>query len=206
MVYRYSPQRKFKRPIRSFRDLGIYQSTNSISVEIMKKVVPLIPDESSLKKDLAECCMKIPHYIAEAHSRRFDDKEKAMKLLEETLFLCNKVVVYLEQTRDIYGVPVSPVSAGRSEVDPAAPVVKVKTVKTKPVPTASPVIPIGVDKVLVDEIIKRYFYTRQKVFNFYKAWKRFDAEDEKMNYRTAERCGIKSQTLSDVYHLPLFDI
>ena len=82
--------------------MGIYQSTNQISVEIMRKIVPLIPDESSLKKDLADCCMKIPHFIAEAHSRRFDDKPRAMKILEETLFLCNKVVVYLEQTRDIH--------------------------------------------------------------------------------------------------------
>ena len=96
MAYRYDPRRRFvpKRPIRSFMDLGIYQATEKISVEIMKKIVPWIPDESSLKKDLSDCCMKIPHFIAEAHSRRFDDRPKSMKLLEEVLFLCNKVVVY----------------------------------------------------------------------------------------------------------------
>ena len=40
--WRYSPAGRFrpKRPIRSFRDLGIYQTTEQISVEIMKKLVP----------------------------------------------------------------------------------------------------------------------------------------------------------------------
>ncbi|MGC9070775.1 MAG: hypothetical protein ACP5IO_05645 [Elusimicrobiales bacterium] len=61
MNYKYNPQRRFipKRLIRSFRDLGIYQTTEKISVEIMKKIIPLLPNESSLKKDLMECCMKI---------------------------------------------------------------------------------------------------------------------------------------------------
>ena len=167
MTYRYSPQRKFKRPIRSFRDLGIYQSTNQIATEIMKKIVPLIPDESSLKKDLAECCMKIPHYIAEAHSRRFDDKEKSRKLLEETLFLCNKVVVYLKQVRDIYGIQ------SHSEAKPKNPAVEKRD--------ASPAVQHDtcIDRIVVDEIIKKYFYTRQKVFNFYKAWKRFEESDKR---------------------------
>jgi len=139
--YRYSPAARFrpKRPIRSFRDLGIYQSTNRIAVEIMTHVVPGIPDESSLKLALADCCLTIPHLIAEAHSRRFDDKAKSMKLLEEALFLCNKVVVYLEQAREVH----------REQVD----------------------------RVLADECIKQYGFARQKVFNFYKAWKRFAAED-----------------------------
>ena len=151
--YRYDPRRRFvpKRPIRSFMDLGIYQATEKISVEIVKKIIPMIPDENPLKKDLTDCCMKIPHFIAEAHSRRFDDKPKSMKLLEEVLFLCNNVVVYLEQARDIYGAGnVMPNTGGN----------------------------VGIDRVVVDEIIKKYFYARQKIFNFYKAWKKFQAEDK----------------------------
>jgi len=31
-----------------------------------------------------------------------------------------------------------------------------------------------VDRVSVDEIIKKYFYVRPKIFNFFKAWERFD--------------------------------
>ncbi len=140
MAYRFSPASRFypKRPIRSFRDLGIYQSTNRISVEIMKRIVPVIPEASALKEDLSACCMSIPHLIAEAHSRRFDDKPKSMTLLEEVLWLCNKAVVYLEQAREVHSEQV--------------------------------------DRVLADELIKQYGYARQKIFNFYKAWKRFDSE------------------------------
>jgi len=119
--------------------LGIYQSTNRLAVEILKRIVPVIPEGSALTRELAECCTTSPHGIAEAHSRRFDDKVKSMKLLEEVLFLCNKVVVYLEQVREVYSQQV--------------------------------------DRVLADELIKQYGYARQKVFNFYKAWKRFEAAD-----------------------------
>jgi len=167
-TYRYSPERRFrpKRPIRSFRDLGIYQTTEKISVEIMRNIIPHIPQDCSLKKDLADCCMKIPHFIAEAHSRRFDDKEKAMKLLEEVLFLCNKAVVYLEQVRDIYSV---------EKVEN-----KEKMSGNKAAEQSSSDSP-NISKVVIDEIIKKYFYARQKIFNFYKAWKRFEKEDTKKN-------------------------
>lgn len=168
MSYRYDPRRRFvpKRSIRSFMDLGIYQATEKISVEVVKKIIPLIPDESPLKKDLVDCCMKIPHFIAEAHSRRFDDKPKSMKLLEETLFLCNKVVVYMEQARDIYGM--EPKSAGAGPASATA----------GGAPTSTADGNIGIERVVVDEIIKKYFYARQKVFNFYKAWKKFQTEEK----------------------------
>jgi hypothetical protein len=126
---------------------------------ILKKIIPMIPDESPLKKDLSDCCMKIPHFIDEAHSRRFDDKPKSMKLMEETLFLCNKVVVDLEQARDIYGAePKNAATAGAGTL------------------SATAGGNIGIDRVVVEEIIKKYFYARQKVFNLDKAWKKFQAE------------------------------
>jgi len=178
MSYRYSPKSRFrsKRPVRSFRDLGIYQTTEKISVEIMRNIIPHIPEESSLKKDLADCCMKIPHFIAEAHSRRFDDKEKAMKLLEEVLFLCNKVVVYLEQVRDIYSEDVKrETEEGKQE--------QKSTANPQPVSCNEQAV---VERVVIDEIIKKYFYVRPKIFNFYKVWKRFANEDSKNKQKGAE--------------------
>ena len=41
------------------------------------------------------------------------------------------------------------------------------------------IYPEEVNSALVNEIVKKYFYARQKSFNFYKAWKRFEKEDEK---------------------------
>jgi len=52
---------------------------------------------------MVRCCLAIPWQIAEAHSRRFEGKEQALKLLEEAMASCNRMAVYLEQTRDILG-------------------------------------------------------------------------------------------------------
>jgi len=141
MTYKYNPGSRFrpKRPIRSFRDLEVYQKTAEIFVEVMKKIVPLLPEDAQLKKELIDVSMRIPHFIAEAHSRRFDDKEKSMKLIEEVLFLCNNAIVYIEQVRDVYSEQL--------------------------------------DKVVCNEIIKRYSWTRQKIFNLYKAWKKYYSQD-----------------------------
>ena len=46
----------------------------------------------------------------------------------------------------------------------------------KPVGNGEPAA-VGIGTVACDEIIKRYFYARQKIFNFYKAWKKFDEAD-----------------------------
>ena len=139
MGYKYSPSTRFKRPIRSYKDLEIYQKSSEIFVDVMKKIIPVLPqDDTNIKKEITEVCMKILHLIAEAHSRRFDDKERSLKIIEEVLFLCNKAAVYIEQARDVYSEQL--------------------------------------DKVVCNEIIKRYSWVRQKVFNFYKALKKFEQE------------------------------
>lgn len=132
---------KVKRPIRSFRDLEVYQKTAELFVDVMKKIIPLLPEDANttLKKELIEVSMKIPHFIAEAHSWRFDDKERSMKVIEEVLFLCNKVTVYIEQVKNVYSDQL--------------------------------------DKVVCNEIIKKYAWTRRKILNLHKAWKRFEAKD-----------------------------
>ena len=45
--------------------------------------------------------MGIPHLIAEAHSLRFGAGEDCLVLLEKAMLNCNKMVVYLEEIRDI---------------------------------------------------------------------------------------------------------
>ena len=50
---------------------------------------------------LANCACSIPHLIAEAHSFRFGTQKECLILLERVMLNCNKMVVYLDQTRDI---------------------------------------------------------------------------------------------------------
>lgn len=127
---------RVKKPIRSFRDLEVYQRTNLAATEIMTKVVPLLGQSNSPVKDkLVDCCLKIPESIATAHSHRFETGEE-LKYLEDSLELCNKAVVYIEQARDIF----------------------IKDLE---------------NRALCDDLIKRYILVRKKIFNLYRAWKRF---------------------------------
>ncbi|PIV39920.1 MAG: hypothetical protein COS29_00015 [Candidatus Omnitrophica bacterium CG02_land_8_20_14_3_00__42_8] len=126
---------RVKKPIRSFRDLEVYQRTLQYSAEIMTKIIPLLEGNSPIKDKLIECCLKIPESIAASHSRRFEAGDE-IKTLDEALEACNRVVVYLEQARDIF----------------------VKEIE---------------DKAGCEDLIKRYILIRRKIFNLYKAWKRF---------------------------------
>lgn len=106
MLYKQPVYRKtsfrVKKPIRSFRDLEVYQRTLEYSAEVMTNVVPLIPDQNCpIKGKIIECCLEIPESIAAAHSHRFETGREH-EFLEKALEGCNKAVVYLEQSRDIY--------------------------------------------------------------------------------------------------------
>jgi hypothetical protein len=102
----------------------------------MIKVIPLLSEGNSpIKEKLVDCCLEIPESIATAHSHRFETKEE-LRFLEDALEGCNKVVVYLEQARDIF----------------------IKDIESRTV---------------CDDLIKRYILRRRKIFNLYKAWKRF---------------------------------
>lgn len=92
-----------KRPVRSFRDLEVYQKTSQAGVDAMKKITPKISEKYPMTNKMTECLLAIPNLIAEAHSRRFEDEKGGLKLLDESMAECNKAVVYLEQIRDIYG-------------------------------------------------------------------------------------------------------
>ena len=62
--------------------------------------------EGAAAKDLIyhqmlPCALGLPHLIAEAHSVRFGSQKDCLILLERAMLHCNKMVVYLEETRDI---------------------------------------------------------------------------------------------------------
>ena len=93
---------RVKRPIRSFRDLEVYQRTSKLAAEVMTKVAPLVEGKGCPIKDkLISACLDIPTSLAVAHSRRFE-KGDQLKIMEGIMEECNKVMVYLEQVRDIF--------------------------------------------------------------------------------------------------------
>ncbi|TSC92511.1 MAG: hypothetical protein CEN89_648 [Candidatus Berkelbacteria bacterium Licking1014_7] len=105
-IFEKAPYRKsafrVKKPIRSFRDLEVYQRASQCATEILTKVIPMLDEgKSPIRDKMVEVALRIPEAIAEAHSRRFEAKDE-FNILETALECCNKAVVYLEQARDIY--------------------------------------------------------------------------------------------------------
>lgn len=93
-----------KKPLRSFRDLEVYQKTLECSVIIAKDIKPRLARlKYELLENMVNCSMSIPLFISEAHSIRFGDHKAGLLLLERAMAGCNKMVVYLEQTKGIYG-------------------------------------------------------------------------------------------------------
>ena len=111
-----------KRPVKSFLDLEVYQKTLECAVFVAKYIVRPSADiepallgrsqsdmlqESAMSAteriyhQMLPCALGLPHLIAEAHSVRFGSQKDCLILLERAMLHCNKMVVYLEETRDI---------------------------------------------------------------------------------------------------------
>lgn len=103
-MYKFQP----KKPIRSFRDLEVYQKTLECSVLYSTDIKPKLEKEGyDLREGMTNCALSIPLYIAEAHSLRFSDFKAAIATLEKAMMGCNKMIVYYEQVKGIYskGLP-----------------------------------------------------------------------------------------------------
>ncbi|KKU14349.1 hypothetical protein A3I34_00010 [Candidatus Jorgensenbacteria bacterium RIFCSPLOWO2_02_FULL_45_12] len=104
------PRKSFapKKPIRSFRDLDVYTKTLECAVDVVKKFSKSrILVGFSQRENMSNCALSIPLYISEGHSVRFGDKKTSLVFLEKAMAGCNKMVVYLEEIRGIYGEKVS---------------------------------------------------------------------------------------------------
>ncbi|PJC49231.1 hypothetical protein CO033_02645 [Candidatus Nomurabacteria bacterium CG_4_9_14_0_2_um_filter_32_10] len=93
-----------RKPVRSFRDLEIYQKTLQCSVLVVKDLVPTLQKlKYSFEENMVNCAMSVPLFISEAHSLRFASFEGGVMLLEKSMAGCNKMIVYLEQMKGVYG-------------------------------------------------------------------------------------------------------
>ena len=92
-----------RKRIVSFRDLDVYQRTYKISILVMTKIIPTLPDSEKydLKDQLSRSCKAIPRLIAEGYAKRHQ-KLGFQKYLDDAMAECNETVVSLSQCRDIY--------------------------------------------------------------------------------------------------------
>jgi len=93
------------KPIKSFKDLDVYQNTYKAMILVMKDIIPKLPESEKydLKDQLSRSCKAPPRLIAEGYAKRHQ-KFGFQKYLDDAMGECNETIVGLEQCRDIYGV------------------------------------------------------------------------------------------------------
>jgi len=102
----YNKYKRFtpKKPVRSFRDLEVYQKTLECSVLIDKDILPALERVKDKRiEELSRNAMAIPLYISEGHSLRFADFALALGYIEKALSGCNRMSVYLDHIKGLYG-------------------------------------------------------------------------------------------------------
>lgn len=94
---------KEKKRIASFRDLEVFQNTYKACIDVMKKIIPRLPESEKydLKNQLSRSCKAIPRLIAEGYAKRHQ-KQGFQKYLDDGMAECNETIVSLSQVRDIY--------------------------------------------------------------------------------------------------------
>ena len=122
MPYYKNYQNLPKKPVKTFHDLDVYQRALEMNVFVVnilafsfysqmakiknkkaKNATGGAVDETKemIIKIMINCACSLPHLIAEAHSFRFGSQKECLILLEKAMLNCNKMVVYLDQARDI---------------------------------------------------------------------------------------------------------
>jgi len=92
-----------EKPIRSFRDLVVYQETYDLCIRVAKEVLPKLParEKYDLVDQLSRSSKAIPRLIAEGYAKRHQ-KAGFQKYLDDAMAECNETIVSLEQCHDIF--------------------------------------------------------------------------------------------------------
>jgi four helix bundle protein len=92
-----------RKPIKNFHDLEVYQNSYNACIDIMKKIVPKLPEieKNDLKSQISQSCKAIPRLIAEGYGKRHQ-KRGFQKYLDDSLSESNEMIVSLCQCKDIY--------------------------------------------------------------------------------------------------------
>jgi four helix bundle protein len=96
-------QNNNRAPIRSFRDLEVYQNTYKAMILVMTKIITKLPDSEryDLKDQLSRSCKAQPRLIAEGYAKRHQ-RAGFQKYLDDAMAECNETIVGIETCRDIY--------------------------------------------------------------------------------------------------------
>jgi four helix bundle protein len=99
----FDTETRLKKPIRSFKDLDVYQNTYTASIEVIIKIVPKLPkvEQDDLADQLRRSAKAIPRLIAEGYSKKHQ-KKGFQKYLDDAMAESNEMIVSLSHARDLY--------------------------------------------------------------------------------------------------------
>jgi len=94
---------RMRKPIRSFKDLEVYQNTYAASIEVVSNIVPKFPraEQNDLADQIRRSSKAIPRLIAEGYSKKHQ-KKGFQKYLDDAMAESNEMIVSLSHTRDLY--------------------------------------------------------------------------------------------------------
>lgn len=102
-------EEKKRGPIRSYKDLEVYQITYSSAIIILTKVLPKLPKEEKfdLTDQLRRSSKAIPRLIAEGYAKKHQFRG-SHKYIDDAMAETNETSVSLSQCRDAYPEYVDP--------------------------------------------------------------------------------------------------
>ena len=92
-----------KKPIRSYKDLDVYQLSYTLSIEVLIKVLPKLPkcEQYDLTDQLRRSVKAIPRLIAEGYAKKHQHKG-FHKYIDDAMAEANETVVSLSHCKDAY--------------------------------------------------------------------------------------------------------
>ncbi len=88
---------RVRSPIKTFRDLEVYQKTIQMSAEISS-----LQFLGEKRKELAEITEKIPRLIAESYGDKYDSKELAHQKLTDAVTLITNIITKIDLLRETH--------------------------------------------------------------------------------------------------------
>ena len=96
-----------KKPIKSFRDLQVYQNLYKSSILVMTRIIPKLPESEKydLKDQLGGASKACPRLVAEGYAKKHQ-KSGFQKYIDDAMAECNESIVCIEQVKDIYKIEI----------------------------------------------------------------------------------------------------
>lgn len=191
---------RVKSPVKSFRDLEVYQKTIQLSDEITN--LPFLKNDDFAKdnEEIKQIAEKIPKLIAEAYGDKFDSRELAHKKLTESITLITNTITKIDLLRQRFAEDREPAPAlqslsplptlsdlnktlnlGNNRASPLAVITEGQVRSTADVFNAQ-IAGAGAEpaeivirksaKETLDGLLTRYQIQKVKVLNLRKAWQR----------------------------------